>query len=164
MFIMSTFAVCNPVSVGRLGTGGEHCAVQIWSPSSVEIWTLGHWPLVGHLTAQWFTTQMLSTQQTPPAPGHSVTTQGCAESRVNTTCNPQEWMFCWQVFAHHHSPSTICSVIFYTHFPSFSSQINTLSMDIAGISITVKLYRIRAQLTMRLHHVCTAHGKGKDFV
>ena len=33
-------------------------------------------------------------------------------------------------------------------------------MDIAGISITVKLYRIRAQLTMRLHHVCTAQGKG----
>ena len=26
MSIMSTFAVCNPVSVGRLGTGGENCA------------------------------------------------------------------------------------------------------------------------------------------
>ena len=32
-------------------------------------------------------------------------------------------------------------------------------MDFAGIS--VKLYRIRAQLTMRLHQVCTAQqGKG----
>ena len=145
--------------------GLEERTVQIWSPSSVEIWALGHWPLVGHLTAQWFTTQMLSTQQTPPAPGHSVTTHNCAESRVNTTCNLRSGCSAGRslpITIHH--PQFALS--FSTLIGCVSSQINgnTLSMDIAGISITVKLYRIRAQLTMRLHHVCTAHGKGKDFV